>query len=276
MKRKAQKYYPDELVYLRKHFYEVKKDDLLDHLNKYRSPNNQVTLSQLRHQLRRMGLQRMKQIRWNKTQIKFLKQNYKTKGDVEIARLLNEKKSRSKKVFTRKNVGRKRRLLGWNRTEEQIKQIVKRNNNPGRFKKGYASPRKEEEGARTIVKCTDGTKREMIKVNGEFILYPRYLYQSVHGEIERSMYVFHKDLDPLNNDIDNLYLSKPGLLPISSYRTAKRLLTKRMESVSRNMMNTKPSQRKELGWEMSRLSELLNKIEKKIKRYDKRVRKNKQ
>ena len=75
----------DEKVFILQNYNKMKYDDILAHLNANRSEDNQLNYSTLRHRFRDLGLQRFKLVRWRKVHEKFLKKNYKTMGNKEIA-----------------------------------------------------------------------------------------------------------------------------------------------------------------------------------------------
>ena len=264
-RRYKTKYYPDELKYIKDNFYEISKAQLLDDLNSRRGLNNKITLQQLRHELRRRGFMKMIQIRWTKTQTKFLKQNYKIKGDTEIAEILNNTRSHSKKVFTVKHVNKKRRLINLSRTKDEIKNIRKRNEirSPAMcFQKGHTSSNKREEGSIAIRKGYKG-KIRTIKIDGIIVYYGRWIYEQKYGKIPKGYKMYRKDYDKLNDNIENLYIKKAGrMFPLEKIEAIK-LLKKRIASISRkNASSIGSVLTKERGWEMSRLNEILYRLEK--------------
>lgn len=265
---KKTKWYPDEIMFIKKNFYEVTKNELLNSINKTRSVNNQITLSQLRHECRRRGLMKMTLIHWNKKQIKFLKENYKIKGDTEIAEILNEKPYRSKKHFKRRVISRKRDLMKWFRTDEEVKAIIKRNGqlrDCGRFKKNHKKSKKFQEGTIRKIVCTTTLKHNRIKINGKFIPYARYRYQQLHGPLDPGLKIYHRDLDTLNDNDDNLYACKKKGISKEDYRVAIKLLTKRLNRlINKNRHELNRDKLKVRGKELAHITNLIHKYKKKL------------
>lgn len=82
-----------------------------------------VKLQYLRTKLYQMGLYRMHLEYWTEEQILFLRTNYQTKGDTELASIFNEKWPKNK-IWTIKHIEKKRLYLNLKRTEEEVKAIM--------------------------------------------------------------------------------------------------------------------------------------------------------
>lgn len=117
----------DEKVFILKNYNTMTYHQMLIHLNKNRSENNQLAYSLLRHRFRDLGLSRYNYKHWAKVHEKFLKENYKIMGNKQIAIILSSNKFRSKKVFTRQQVRKKMELLNLHRTPEELAYVVQRN-----------------------------------------------------------------------------------------------------------------------------------------------------
>lgn len=221
MKAKAKipvKWDQSELDFLRNNYYSMTWNELTKAIQSLRP---EVELPAIRHQCRRMGLAKCIQIRWSKEDIEFLRSNYKTMGNIEIAEILTEKGRSYRMIdgknvvrkFTKKNIEKKIKLLKLVRTEEDLKFIRQHNFEIG---KGYCWTKEEnaytlglkpvfDEGVIRIWN-TNGYDRKYIKINGGFISYARYQYEKYFGAVPKGYNVWHKDGDQLNCDPDNLYI----------------------------------------------------------------------
>ncbi len=77
-----------------------------------------------------LGYYKMQLEYWTEEQILFLKDNYKTIGDVEIAEKLQEKYPKQKR-WDKRHIAKKRKYLDLQRTEEERKLIASKNSSPG-------------------------------------------------------------------------------------------------------------------------------------------------
>ncbi|MDR1198357.1 MAG: hypothetical protein LBK94_05010 [Prevotellaceae bacterium] len=135
MKGKKAIWEPVDLMIIVENFDKMTLSRLHEHVNNFRSDADSVDLSALRHQLRRMGLKKQMQIRWSAEDIAFLKNRYRKIGNVELARRLNSRKKTFRKidgkkvfrVFTKKHVEKKLKLLGLARSPKELSAIRKQN-----------------------------------------------------------------------------------------------------------------------------------------------------
>lgn len=193
---------PGEKQFLTKNFKRFTNQELLDHLNAQRSSDEQLKITWLRMKLYKMGLKKCEILRWTKDETQFLLDNYQHEGDAWIARQMTKKFRK----FKLKNVEKKRELLGIKRTEEQIQAIKKKNIDrgcyntvsEGRWKDGGAP-----EGHRVIWN-QNGVLSEYVKVNGSYIPYAPWLYESHIAPIPEGCKVYHIDCNVLNNELHNL------------------------------------------------------------------------
>ena len=211
-------------IFIRQNFFEMTWAELLKAVNEIRPESAKVRNGHLRHEVKRLGLKKMIQIRWCKADIKFLKENYKVKGNIEIAEILTEKGRSKRKIdgemevrsFSKKNVEKKMVLLGLNRTATDLKNIRARNKELGRgwtiskgdnlYTRGLIPVRAE--GETCIWNTSDGNKRRFIKINGKYTPYSRWYYISFVGPVPPGHIVYHKDKDYLNDDPDNYRMCK--------------------------------------------------------------------
>ncbi len=260
-------FFPDELLYLKKNFHVCSNAQLLEGINKNRP--QPIKLSTLRHQLYRMNLSRGIQIRWGKEDVKYLERNYKKKGDVELAELLRKRKKTfrlidGKKVykkFTNKQVAKKRLLLNLERTKEEIDAINKRNREQGRMKEFTSTYNLWTRGIRTVAKegnikiaMHGNSKIRFIKIEGKFIPYTRWYYHNYISSVPKRMIVFHKDLDRLNDEPDNLEVRKKKKICIKDRRRAISLLQIREKKILKEL--PKIDDRKKAKEKQSKLSRI--------------------
>ena len=151
-----------------------------------------------------LGLYKCRMTRWTEKEVNFLLAHYKTMGNIEIA----EKLSTKRRKFTKKKIEKKMRLMGLKRTRAEINGIIAGHKEKGTFHKANLErwkTIKEPEGHKHVVLC-NGVPKWRIKINGMYIPYQRYRYIQLHGEIPPGYRVYHKDMDPLNIDDDNLII----------------------------------------------------------------------
>ncbi|MFW6370977.1 MAG: hypothetical protein ACOC10_07220 [Bacteroidota bacterium] len=278
MNSQPHKYYPDELVFLKKNFYKLTNDQLLEQINSNRT--RKVSMSAMLHKCRKMGLSKGIQIRWSDADVKYIIKHYQTKGNYELAMLLNKRRKTfrvidGKKVyrkFTKKHVEKKLGLLGLSRTNDEVHRILKRNIEIGIrpvFSKEdnlYTRGIKPVAGEYDIkVWNANGYTRRVIKVDGKFIPYARWFYHNYIGSVPDGWNVYHKDMDPLNDDPGNLYIHPMSSNAYGDYIIAKKLLNER---INRHYKIKRQTRHEEREWqsELRRLRNILNKVNAHIER----------
>ena len=232
-----------DLAFIRKHFYEMTWTELLKAVNETRPANLRVELSALRHQARRMGLNKGIQIRWSDEDIRYLEANFRKYGDTELAGRLNKRKKTSRiidgkkvyRTFTKKHINKKRDLLGLKRTPEEVEAIKKRNKEllPRQcftkewnvYTRGIRKVAAEE-----TTRIWGG--RRMVKVNGGFIPYTRWFYHNYISPVPEGYIVYHLDYDTLNDNPENLAICRrKGLLSTERLKKALSLLVDREKDI---------------------------------------------
>lgn len=247
---------PEELSFIRENYFKMTWNQLVDSLRKNRSD---IEIGSIRHQCVRMGLKKQVQIRWSNEDIKFLQDNYKIMGNIEIAERLNEMKrtyrvidgEKQYRVFTKKHIEKKLKLLKLNRSAEDRYSIYKRNLRIG---KGYSWTKENNAytlGIRMIAdlgeirkwRC-NGRLRVYVKTEQGFISYPRKIWTEHFGPIPKGHNIVFRDGNP-----DNCL---PGNLECIS----------NAELALRNTIHNYPSEVKDLFYLRRSLGEAINKSEK--------------
>ena len=167
-----------------------------------------IGLTNTRKMLYATGLKRMEMEYWTSEQTKFLKSSYKLIGDKELAEIYNSK-WKKEKGWTHKHIEKKRRYLNLKRTDAQKKKIHQRNVNNGRFAlcpvKRWITMGAAPEGAIKIWHSgyRDG-KFKVIKVNGMYVHYARWLFQMHYGKMKPGYVIGFIDRNNMNVVIENL------------------------------------------------------------------------
>lgn len=108
----------DEMItFLKEHFFQLTNKQLADAL--------QLRLTVTRNKCRELGLKRMELEYWSKDQVQFLKDNYKTMGDVEIMEVFMQRWPKTK-GWKRGAIRKKRKQMNLERTPAEIDAITAR------------------------------------------------------------------------------------------------------------------------------------------------------
>lgn len=267
-------------MFIRKNYPVMTLVELLNAINEIRPTSQQVGLSGLRFQCKRMGLSKGIQIRWSKKDITFLLSNYQKIGNVELAKILS-KNNRSFRViegrriyrqFTKKHVEKKMKLLGLHRTSEQILKIKKRNLITTNFRVQTSECNFWTQGIRKAheeetVLIRDG--KRFVKINGKFIPYTRWFYHNFIQPIPDGWIVYHLDCDVLNDDPDNLACKqRSATWSLSRYRNALVLLEDRekkiMKKLPRMNYDKQRDEIRRMHADLNRIRNIQTKINKKL------------
>lgn len=166
----------------------------------------EINFSTFSNKLHGLGLYRMHFEYWTQEQISFLKKNYKKIGDKELAIIFNGLWDKEKR-WSFKHIEKKRKYMGLKRTPAQIAAIKIRNR-----KRGCWS---QVSKWKTRGACPDGTIKiwnnswptsfgvirarfKVIKVNGAFVHYARWLYETTYGPMKPGYVVGFKDRNNMN------------------------------------------------------------------------------
>ncbi|WP_421977860.1 HNH endonuclease signature motif containing protein [Roseivirga seohaensis] len=164
-------------------------------------------LTSVRTKCYELGLLRMKMEYWTEEQVNYLLENYKQKGDVELAEEFNNKWHKEK-GWTKKHIEKKRRYLHLKRTKKEIHLIALRNIEAGRFsvnhwKRWYG--RASKIGTiKTWINRESDSQFKVIKTKDGYKHLNRYLWERENGPIEPGFQITYKDGNPLNCVIENL------------------------------------------------------------------------
>jgi len=189
-----------------------------------------IKLSAVRHACYELGLKRMELEYFSKAQINFLKSQYHKIGDCELAELF-QRKWPKKKGWTKKHIEKKRKYLRLKRTKKEIKKIHARNRIAGRFSqcpvKRWDKTGRAPEGQIRYWKRKDGTEYPVIKVDGTFMPWARWTWQSTVGPIPKGFNIVFADGDCHHLSIDNL-------IALSNAQLSQRNSTKGSKGLSDN------------------------------------------
>lgn len=187
-----------DMEFIKKNFHKMTNPQLAKALD--------MTLTVVRTKCYELGLKRMELEYWTEDQVQYLRSNYKTIGDVELAEYFNATWSKNK-GWTKKHMEKKRRQLKLKRTPEEIKSIHKRNVSLGKFAmcavRMWESRGIAKVGDIRIWKTSYGHQFKVIKLKTGFVHYAPWLWKQHYGPIPKGMCIRTKD-DSLNVVIDNL------------------------------------------------------------------------
>lgn len=171
----------------------------------------------------------MKKTKWTDEVIEFMKNNYKDKDNIELARLLNETfnlNTNADRVSNEKS--KLKRRQGIDLTTHINRGCYKKGNEPANkgkkwndylskekqkncrkttFKKGNIPPNRSEIGQEK--KTKDGYIKVKIRdgaLNGNWVYKHRLVYEQHYGKIPKGYVVMFADKNKENCDIDNLIL----------------------------------------------------------------------
>lgn len=205
MQKKRKAYNKIELTpaiekYIRNNFYSMRAVEIAENLG--------LKQTWVRTKAYEMGLKKLNLEYWTDEQVLFLKENYRTIGDTEIAEYFNENMPKKKK-WCKRHIDKKRSYLGLKRTPSEVAEIKRRNIDNGRFavcaSRMWDSIGRPEIGE-IRVHIHNGVKRVVIKTENGFVHRNRWLWEQHYGSVPSNVYVRQKDGTPLICDVSDLYL----------------------------------------------------------------------
>lgn len=187
-----------EINFLKRNFYKLSNKQLAKELN--------LSNTMLRTKCYELGLKRMDLEYWTDEQVKYLIENYKKIGDVEIAEIFDLVYPKNKS-WTKKHIEKKRKYLKLKRTIEELVNIRERNKMNGRFSINHWkrwSNKISPVGTIRIWKSKSGREFKVIKTEFGFVHLAPYLWMNEFGDIPEGNIIGFKDKNSLNCVIENL------------------------------------------------------------------------
>lgn len=218
------KYTKAEVAFMRQYYGKIPNTHMLKQLNTMR--REELKMSSLRHKLRYLRLiTGVRLIHWNEQQVQYLLDNYKTKGNIQIAKELNGLKL-TKRKFNKKHIEKKMMLMDLKRTDIELFAIKEGHkalkHYPGRV-------RAEPQGA-IHIRIMNGIPHPHIKVGKFFVKQAREMWKTKFGDIPKGYMVHFKDLNSLNLTPENLELIKVGDL---TFKEKQKMLAIARENIDR-------------------------------------------
>lgn len=106
-----------DILFIKSRINQLSNREISSHLGK--------TLTVVRNKIYELGLRRSARAdEWTVDQIRFLTENYRQVGDVELGERMNLRFPDASRKFGRKTIRKKRYLLGLHRSEQEIQAIV--------------------------------------------------------------------------------------------------------------------------------------------------------
>lgn len=223
----------DQMNEIKKRYRTLTSKALYEHLKANFGLDHKYT--SYRTRLYKEGFYKCGMMRWTLAETQYLLDNYKIKGNIEIAKKLSKK---GRKV-TKKQVEKKMKLMKLQRTADERKKIIDGHKKKGTYHKANLDrweKKKAKEGD-LHVQLAHGVPRVMIKIDGLFTPYARYRYRELHGEIPQGMKVYFKDMNPLNINDDNLILKKGSGLNKVERELFRKSINEYMKSQNKDTVN---------------------------------------
>lgn len=175
---------PEQLEFIRANFATMDSYQLSKSLG--------VTRTLVRTQCYAMGLKKMELEYWTDEQVKFLRDNYKQMGDVEIAEVFKEMYDKGK-GWDNKHIEKKRRYLNLKRTSDEKLKIKERNRKAGRWAinhwKIWVDRVTPVGNIRAWNHSSNGRMFLVIKTEAGFVNYLRWLWIQHYGQPSPGMVV---------------------------------------------------------------------------------------
>ncbi|PPL04923.1 hypothetical protein [Parapedobacter indicus] len=237
--------------------------DMFIRQNYERLDNRQIAdalglkLSVTRTRLYELGMKRMQLEYWTEDQVKFLVENYRQIGDLELAEIFESKWPKAKR-WTKKHIEKKRRYLKLKRTTAERDAIREGHRQRGVYaeanRRMWQTRGAAKEGEIRYWRKRGGISVfPVIKVDGRWLHWAPWRWEQLRGPVQKGMNVIFADRNPYNRADDNLLL-------ISNAELAKRNSVKSIIGLSDNyvagiLTSGRPDQR-EIVKQMPDLIEL--------------------
>lgn len=213
-----------------------------------------VNMSALRHQMRRMKLIKgVRLIHWIPEQTDFLLRNYKSMGNIEIAKKLNKMKL-TKRKFNKKHIEKKMNLLGIKRSEDQLLFIKNKHKELGHYPGRVHA---KEEGT-VHVRIMNGIPHPHIKKGNFFVKQCREVYKQQVGNIPPGHMIHFKDYNTMNLEPSNLILKKVGDLTRYDKQKMLSIARENIERLNRPVIKNQEIQRASINRPDHKIKVIIN------------------
>jgi hypothetical protein len=168
-----------------------------------------VSRTIIRMKLYELGYKKIEMEYWTPEQEQFLRDNYKTIGDVELAEIFDKKWPKDKK-WTKSHIDKKRGYLKLVRTDEDLAAVMQRNVDQGRMNlhntgvTNWLTTGPAKQGEIRMYKSCHGVIQARVKVGKRWDYWPRWRWNQLHGKPPAGYVVVMKDANPFNTVDDNL------------------------------------------------------------------------
>lgn len=205
MSRKTQ-FFPDEIMYLKKYFRKYPFRHIAEHINSRRK--KRISESVLRKKAYEFNLQKKKrETVWSEFETNYLRENFRAKGNIEIAAFLNLFENRSRN-FNRDNVDQKLRKMKLKRTADETQVILARYVKNGVFSKAemFAVPVRRYPEEKKIIKKVGKRLFYFIKKDGRIQPLNKVIFEQVNGPVPAGHRLYFADGNTLNCSISNIIM----------------------------------------------------------------------
>jgi hypothetical protein len=190
-----------QIKFLKENFYSLSAQELSNALG--------ITKTVVRYKYYELGLKKMELQYWTEEQTAYLINNYKHKGDTELAQIFNEKWHKPN-GWTKKHIEKKRRRLKLKHTSSEQRKIKDVHVQNGVYSRGNIKKWETRGSAKfgdlRVWSNNNGRAFVVIKIKHGFVHYARWLYEQTFGQIPNGMVVRLKDNNYQNVTIQNLML----------------------------------------------------------------------
>lgn len=226
------------------------KDNYASMTNKQIADHFKLKLQKTRDLLYELGFKRMNLEYWTDDQVKFLEENFQEIGDLELAKIFEDKWPKNK-MWTLKHIEKKRNHMHLHRTKIELSKIKERNVLSGAWLTGKTWKTRGESSIGTIKiwKSNFGNYYPVIKTENGFVHYYRWLWIKNFGDLKN----------------DQLVVPKIGLPKTELFTIEQLEIIDRSEHARRNSQI-----RKNTPAEVKEIMKLIRKLKEKISSHEER------
>jgi hypothetical protein len=128
----------------------------------------------------------------------------------------------------------KKGSISWNKGKKGLTKANKTSFKKGHKPKNYMGGLRVSDRDGIYIRCEDYKYDNGKRIVGKYESLARYNWKKKFGKIPKNSIIFHKDLDRLNNDIQNLELiSRKELLKRNQYKNKKDCIICGLEFIAR-------------------------------------------